>query len=1317
MSSRLEAVTPFLTYTKGTGTKGEFLMRRGPFLLTIMIVLGALGLAMSGTPAPTAQAQGNQTGTPEATATLEPAFRLVSSIGKVVPRKALYNPQYERLLLLDAYNRLVMTDALTYAEIAVLHENTPIVDIQFSHDGTLLSVLTDRAVELWDVQTNTVLARLTELNSPFALYGPLTFSRDDSLLMFSGLYPTPRNLRREETDRSIYPWVWDIAAARGLREASLPNRAEAAQLFDYIAGAALAPGNLLIGALPGRVMVMDGTSLRQLYDIPIQRYARDPFNFYNSQLDGRVYLGDGANSAMVVIDPASQSAIDLPLGMNLTAEQRASLDAVGALGMKQVGPARSNLWNPIHARLLGQGYRNSGSFYVSTTLTLYLLDLVLPPSGGDVSNALIAIEDHSRGTFTLRLVYADAQQMLISPDGESLLVREYNEDIVTRYELDSGNITLNFTPALRLNRYSRTSKNRVLAYDTSGDVIVTDFQRISADGAQIITQDLAYSRSYDRFYFAPDNRTVITMAGSEWRQWDVTTTEVLRREVITSNGSLVATAASGTRLLYEVRQNQRTGMEVVDLTGGGVVRQTIAFDNITGHGIDRVIPNRDWTAFLVVYSVNGYGPYAPGNQIAMYKMGEGKKWLIAGDDLPTASGRNYVWVDNETIGIIGSSERGDIPPRVYGVQYAPSGLPACLVERFPDADIVLAELWDFLVWKHRHDYLDRLTETICAAPPTSLAEAAATLQPTATPFVITATPIASGDLPACFAAVFGQTEADLYLDRWRTLTDGLTAAQTEELAVRLCEGIRSGGGYGSIRPPQFVMLIDAETGVRAAGAYEPPLVVVSPLDPLYQRFRRTYDRDMGTAVLSDDRRYIAASSMPGELVVYELILPYERLVVQVTETAQAAYNAANQIVGMPTATPTYNLIGTARPTLTPTITPTFLPDPQEPAYAELMRREYRPSALWAANNPPPGWDAAGRILAPLQGDIIWAIEPEDGTRYEAPEAPRCNTGLTCTFSPDREWVLVDSYDITSIMRPDGSAERILYDQRTPMPDNRRPNSLRWANGDTLEWNRREEYIDQNGVTRFGEVLRRDVLNVFPDPNPVPLEGHTINGRRIEELDVQPAGEWAVAITSYNTGLGTGYRYYLYNLRSGEYRLFARNHNSSINTFWHPQGDRLFWTRGISTSRTDYFQMAAPDWTPQALGSNMPLSGTWSPDGSQVASTASNNAGQYLIIWNVAEGIYNTYHIPETDRSSSLSNLMWSPDSRYLAFQTSLPRDRGQNVGAHTLVVQLSTGEVVDLTTGALPMVAWVREPGTYDEERRVTPTPTATYTPSPTPTP
>jgi Tol biopolymer transport system component len=304
------------------------------------------------------------------------------------------------------------------------------------------------------------------------------------------------------------------------------------------------------------------------------------------------------------------------------------------------------------------------------------------------------------------------------------------------------------------------------------------------------------------------------------------------------------------------------------------------------------------------------------------------------------------------------------------------------------------------------------------------------------------------------------------------------------------------------------------------------------------------------------------------------------------------------------------------------------------------------------------------------------------------------------------------------MRPDGSAERVLYDQRTPMPDNRRPNSLRWANGNTLEWNRREEYIDQNGVTRFGEVLRRDVLNVFPDPNPVPLENHTINGMRIEELSVQPAGEWAIAVTSYNTGLGIDYRYYLYNLRSGEYRLFARNPDIYESPFWHPQGDRLFWTRSISTSRTDYFQMAAPDWTPQFLGQNMPISGTWSPDGRQIASTASNNAGQrYLIVWNVAEGFYNTYYIPETDTRSSLNNLMWSPDSRYLAFQTSLPRDRDQNVGAHTLVVQLSTGEVVDLTTGALPMVAWVREPGTYDEERRVTPTPTATYTPSPTPTP
>ena len=78
-------------------------------------------------------------------------------------------------------------------------------------------------------------------------------------------------------------------------------------------------------------------------------------------------------------------------------------------------------------------------------------------------------------------------------------------------------------------------------------------------------------------------------------------------------------------------------MEVLDF--GADERYRVIFENIPGHSVEQIIPNPAWTRFLVVYSVNDYGPYAPANQIAMYDLHDGYQWLIAGDDLPGVDGR------------------------------------------------------------------------------------------------------------------------------------------------------------------------------------------------------------------------------------------------------------------------------------------------------------------------------------------------------------------------------------------------------------------------------------------------------------------------------------------------------------------------------------------------------------------------------------------------------------------------------------------------------------------------------------------------------
>lgn len=1297
-------------------------MRRIPILLTILLLLLMFGAAATSFTGRGALAQSSAMVTPEATATPENIFSVASVIGKPVPRKLIYNAQHERILTLDAYNRLVMSDALTYAEIAELSYTGFVVDVLFSNDGDTLAVLTNSTVDLWDVPSNTLIQRLTELNNPFTLYGPLTFSQDDTFLMFFGEYPTPRNLRREETDRSVYPWMWDIAAARGQRESQLTNGAEAVQLFDFIGGAALAPsdmGTLLVGALPGRVQVREALTLDTLYDITIQRYARDPFRLYNSQIDGRVYLGDNGNGALVLVNPSGQSSVDLPLGQDLSSDQLAAIDfaAISPIGAPLAGPERSRTTNTLHQRFLGNNYRDSTYGYGSDALTIRLLDLVLPPGGGDITRALISLQNHTDGDTQLLLVNGNFQQMVLSPDGQDLLVREYDEDIIRRYNINGGNNTLNITPALRLNRYSYSQKNRVLGYSADGSVIVGDFQRFAASGADILAQDLAYSRSYDRFYFAPDSQRVITMAGTEWRSWDVNTGEVLQREVISARGSVVATASSGTRVLYQdYGFDGSVIMRVVEVQSDGLNIEDITLNPLPNHSIERVLPNPSWTRFLVIYSVNSYGPYSPGNQIALYTLNEGLNWVIAGDDLPTANGRDYAWADDDTVVVLGSAERGDIPARVYGVEYAPNSLPACLVERFDDADRTLADLWEFLVWKHDHEYLNRLTEMICAAPPTTAIEAAATLGPTATPLSITATPVGAADLPACFTAAFGQAAADEYLARWGILTAGLTPEQINELAIRLCEGLRGGAGsYGTgyyDSDPRFAMYIDAETGERAAGDYQPPQYTYDPMEPFYQRFREVYKREMGRGILSPDKQFIVASGLPGELVIYRLTKPFESIMANVTATAIARYNAANQIIGMPTATATYSLIGTIRPTLTPTAVLTHFPPPmtETAVYAELTEQDFCPANLTPISSLSTDWGATGRLMAQVQGDLVWAVEPENGSRYEAPEAPLCGEGVSCQFSPNREWILADTYDFTYVIRPDGSAERILFDQRTPEPQNRRPNSLDWETGNTLSWTVRGEY-EIDGQKYFGSFLRRDVLNVFPDPDLVPLDNHDVKNIPIDGIQIQPGGAWALVTTSYNTGSAIEYKNYLYHMLTGETRLFAHN----VSPYWHPNGDRVFWSRYINNRTTYYYQMAAPDWTPQFLSVNIPPNGYWSNDGEQILVEAS---GRDFAVWTPRTGQLNRYCLPETDRYSSAYDWTWSPDGAYMAVQVDLPKDRNQEgVGDHTLIIELETGRVVDLTNGVASIIAWVREPGEYPEDVRVTLTPSPTMTPSLTPTP
>ncbi|MBK9123741.1 MAG: hypothetical protein IPM16_11570 [Chloroflexi bacterium] len=1289
-------------------------MRRGVLIFASVVLLAAVMIGGLASIQPATYAQADLTATP----TLAPAFQIVGEIGRAVPRKFVYDPNFERMAIVDAYNRLLLVNALDYQTISVLHERGQYADIQFSHDGRYLAVLYNLTVELWDTESRALVASISELGGVREMLAPLSFSADDQLLMFFGSYPAPRAIRVTENQRITYPWVWHLGAARGESESTLPRGVQAIQLFDFANGITFAPKDTIIAALPSRLQVLDAKTLTVKSEIPTARFEQSGFGVYTSLFDDTVYFYEMGSSTLVQVDVETGISAQFPTGGRFDSENPApaiDLDAVSPAGPQTIGPARSTTVNALHAQLLGASYRDANA-YASRPLTITLIDIVQAPiTSGDNNLLLIRVEDHEAGTSWYRLNNASAQQAVLSPDKSELMIRAYDNDQVIAFDLRSGERTFSFVPALRLGSYRRSQKNRVLAYTLDSATRISDFQRLEGQTARILAEDLRYSRRFDQFFFAPDNESVVTLAGNEWRQWSVATGEVIRREVVPAVGTLVQNSPDGTRFLFEAVDRQgRIVMEVVDYDAD--VQYDVVIANIPGHVVEQVVPNPSWTRFLVVYSTNPYGPYDPANQVAMFDYELGQRWLMAGDDLPSMSGRSYSWVDDDVAVIVGDFPPGTGPQRIYGVEYAANALPQCVVDRFAGAEERIWRRWERLLVTVRVDKLNEFTQLLCDTLPSSVDDLVLTLAPSNTPQIPTRTPLPFTDPVACLEAAYPEAVED-YVALWDELTTGLNSTQRTEFTRLLCEGVQFSvpSGLGVYGPRRYVMLIDPE-GVRSSGSYDRPIVESQPLGPIYDLFQLTENRRLGTAVLSADQRFIAASNLPGELIVYRLLTPYPQIVAGVTATAQANLISANRVFAQATPSPTFDTIGTARPTLTPTPSLTLIPRPDVRLYDEYQSVDYCPSnALFDVSSLPAGWDATGRILAPLQDDILWAVEVEDGRRYEVEDVPACGVGVNCQLSPDNSWVLARTSAEIYVVRPDGSDRRTLWDFATPSPATPVPRDLRWSGPVALEWSGRVPYEDSRGQIRFRDGTLRDVLNVFPDPAPFYGIGLINEIPTTAYVSRQPGGPWAVAYTSYSTGISLGYKYYLIDTETGETRLFAEAQGSLMDITWHPLGDRLFYGIPLSNNNVEWFELSIASGRHVSLGTDIAPYGDWSPDGRLLALYT--DYGDYPVAtWDFETGTANFYCIPEDGDRGYSGGYWWSPDGEYLAIRMALPADEDiEGVGQHLLVIKLDTGEVVDLTTGVLDPFMWARDSGGYGEGVRITLTPSPSPLPTATP--
>lgn len=1241
-------------------------------------------------------------------------FSVEGEIGRAVPRRIVYSPEAELIAVVDAYNTPLLMDALTYATRFTL-EPFPtadgaysIIDMRFSHDGRYLALLTDKNIELWDTQTGQRAASLTNPGTPKRLLGPLTFSSRDEVLVFYGEYAAPAALRQSENDSVFYPWVWHLGAARGESPSTLPNDAEAQLLFDYGLGFALTPNDTILAVLPSRLMVLDALTLEEQYDIPTETYAEDPLSVYLSVDGQRVYVRAGQSGTLIRVDTDTQTSVTFPSRSgNPTAEQLAGARTI----------PRGALFNRLLSTTQAQRTRE-----------LVLIDFVQPldPTAGSTS-ALVYLSG-TNGIRSFELISGDAVlQMVVSPDQQTLLTREQRGDeVIAVYDIESGTERYTLVPSLRgRGSYSRAAQNRVLAFDLSGESFLSDFQRFDTESGALLEEDLRYSFSFDRFYFGRVPGTMVTISGTEWRVWDIVTNTVLRREVLAAGADSIQGISPDA---YRIAFWTSNGALVQDFDTDSTYQ--IPYPRFTGYGLSQGSStlNPSWTRMVTVYSDHPTGMYAPGSAIALTEPGNSEpRWLIAGDDLPPIISQ-VGWVDDDTVYVSGGAPLSAINERVFGADYAPSGLPACIEERYPEQRETFLRLWERRQYFVPVDQLNQLALDLCVASSLTGDQVVATLAvtPTATatrnPFATLApntTPLAPGQPPPCLFDLYtNPDERDEYIGLWQELSAAVPPEAQNELVAIICERIEnirvnvSAEGDSSQSAITQVMWIAAETGLRSSVGslpQPPPPAAFNPTDLILSIYRIVSEREPTAALMNPDRSLLAVSNLPGELTIYRLNFDPVRVGIPGTATAIAARTAQRLIYPavtdgvsiIPTATP--NMIGTPRPTLTITPSQTVFPLPSLVSTAEAQ--PVCTNTLYSADNLPPDYAATGRIYGTFGDTGIWGIEPEDGSRAPDDNAPLCGYGLNCQFSPDRAWILAQTYELVYVVRPDNSDQRVLWDLRTPNPPTPFPRDLRWAAPDMLQWN---ASISVGATPTVIPVVVRDVLNVYPDPALLPSTlSLRVNGIPSTVVAQQPGGLWVVLETTYGTGTGYGYRYYLHRLGTEDMILFAQHPQYTASFRWIGYGEGIYFYFNTPNPFEPEYEVVIP--TGETRSGRGVQVGALSPDGARLAYTTSSDPGRrYMTIQEVTTGARVTYCLPNI---GSANTPLWSPDGRYLAWIGRLNGDAEE----HLFVLDSQTGSVTDLVRGIFSLITWGQEPGSYGTGAVVTPAPEADGLPTPTP--
>jgi hypothetical protein len=940
-------------------------------------------------------------------------------------------------------------------------------------------------------------------------------------------------------------------------------------------------------------------------------------------------------------------------------------------------------------------------------ITVTLIDILNPITvTPDQSGLLIYITNDQTGESMFDFVRPlDIVSMALHPDNTRLAVRRASgAQPIEVYNLDSGILELTIFPTL-----PDPDGSHIFSFNGTGDVIVSDFERFDSTTGAVLYEDLSYVSGFDSYYFTRDSRRLVTLSGPNWWVWDIETSEVIRRERINLRGSLIGTSSDGHRFLSRIDTPDGPGMELVNI--GTEESQSVVFEPLPGRDIVDMIPSPDWQSFLIIYSASPNTTHYPGNEIAIYSLYSGQQWFIAGDDLPYPENRSYGWYDNETIYIYSETMGGAQPvARVYGIDYHASGLPRCLVEGFPDLWPTWLDLWERLNANLRPDELVTLSQELCEAAPGVVDEVNAIFYPSPTPTLppITPTPATIAGVPVCLTSQF-PGEAVEYARVWREISAGLSPEQAAELEKLLCEGLNGASLLGSdqryaseVNENIQVMTINIHSGVRAVGGYIPQRAAAQrrSLQLVLDEFYRTERISLDDARLSPDGLLLAAKRPYSFITVYRLLTPYQTLADNATATAAPQEDEPRGISIQPAPTQAFDVIGGPHPTLTPTITPTSPPRTTEIApQSNAQVQQICPDAQrYSIEAPPPDYHPAGYLLVQVQDSSrLWVLDPASGALWPDDRLPDCHLDGNCYLSFDQQWMVHEPNGDLTISRPDGSEPTVLY---TALEGPEWPSDYEWVGLHTFKYSYRA-YMPERYRDPVTLIQRMDPIStVTPEPF-FPLPGISVNELRTDIIATQPdSGQFVLVRTSFNTGYGTGYKYYIYDRETGTAEYFARlasTGSNDLDAVWHPLGTVLY-----------YRYPDTPDWylyDPAAhqhrwLGA-LP-DGGWSREGRyrvdwfslpQDEIEARLKAEQpvpKLKLWDSDTGLTRRYCIPHTGGSSfDGASLVWSPDSRFLAFRITLPEDGSYDtVRPRTFILDTQTGSVTELTFAVTRIILW-----------------------------